>query len=87
MIPHNLPSLDKEEEIAALRVLNSKQLSQDQEVKAFEDEFCSFLGLPPGHAVALSNGTSSLYLALKLILLHSKAYLLSQSLLILYIIK
>ncbi|MBL76989.1 MAG: hypothetical protein CL763_08730 [Chloroflexi bacterium] len=75
MIPHNLPSLDKEEEIAALRVLNSKQLSQDQEVKAFEDEFCSFLGLPPGHAVALSNGTSSLYLALKVLNPHEKKIL------------
>tara|TARA_B110000014_G_C20123578_1_gene596796 strand:- start:2729 stop:3745 length:1017 start_codon:yes stop_codon:yes gene_type:complete len=67
LIPHNLPTLGKEEENAALRVLNSKQLSQDEEVKGFEDEFCNFLGLPTGHAVALSNGTSSLYLALKIL--------------------
>ena len=67
MIPHNLPTIGKEEEDAALRVLRSKQLSQDAEVELFENEFCDYLGLSRGSAVALSNGTSSLFMALKIL--------------------
>ena len=67
MIPHNLPTIDVEEEEAAIRVIRSKQLAQNKEVELFENEFCDFLGLPHGHAVALSSGTSSLYLALKIL--------------------
>ena len=65
MIPHNLPTIGIEEEDAALRVIRSKQLSQDKEVELFENEFCDYLGLPHGSAVALSNGTSSLFMALE----------------------
>lgn len=64
MIPHNRPTLGKEEEEAAIRVIRSGNLSQGNEVKLFEDDFCKFLGLPKHHAVAVSNGTSSLFLAL-----------------------
>jgi len=64
MIPHNRPTLGKEEEEAALRVIRSGQLSQEKEVSSFEDEFCEFMNLPKGHAVALSSGSASLYLAL-----------------------
>jgi len=64
MIPHNRPTLGKEEEEAALRVIRSGQLSQEKEVKSFEDEFCEFMNLPKGHAAALSSGSASLYLAL-----------------------
>ena len=67
MIPHNLPTIGVEEEKAALRVLRSKQLAQDKEVESFENEFCDYIGLPHGSAVALSNGTSSLFLALKVL--------------------
>ncbi len=64
MIPHNRPTIGKEEEEAVIRVLHSGWLSEGNEVKNFENEFCDFLGIPHGHAVALSNGTSSLFLAL-----------------------
>lgn len=64
LIPHNRPTLGKEEEEAALRVIRSGQLSQEKEVRLFEDEFCDFMNLPKGHAVALSSGSASLYLAL-----------------------
>lgn len=64
MIPHNRPTLGKEEEEAALRVLRSGWLTQGDEVDKFENEFCRFLGLPEGHAVAVGNGTSALFLAL-----------------------
>jgi len=67
LIPHNLPTIGQEEEDAALRVLRSKQLSQDAEVELFENEFCDYLGLSRGSAVALSNGTSSLFMALKIL--------------------
>lgn len=64
MIPHNKPTIGKEEEKAAIRVLSSGWLSEGDEVKSFENEFCEYLGLPQGHAVALSSGTASLYLSL-----------------------
>lgn len=64
MIPHNRPTLGEEESSAALRAISSGWLAQGKEVELFENEVCSFLGLPEGHAVALTNGTSALYLAL-----------------------
>ena len=36
MIPHNRPTLGKEEELAAIKVLKSKQLSSNGEVLKFE---------------------------------------------------
>lgn len=64
MIPHNKPTIGKEEEDAAKRVLQSGWLSEGKEVLFFENEFCKYLGLPEGHAVAVSSGTSALYLSL-----------------------
>lgn len=64
MIPHNKPTLGPEEEQAALRVIRSGWLAQGAEVSAFENEFCAFLGLSEGHAVAVTSGTSALFLAL-----------------------
>ena len=64
MIPHNKPTIGTEEELAALRVLRSGLLSQGSEIESFENEFCNFVGLPKGHAVAVSSGTAALYLAL-----------------------
>jgi len=64
MIPHNKPTIGTEEELAALRVLRSGLLSQGSEIESFENEFCDFIGLPKGHAIAVSSGTAALYLAL-----------------------
>ena len=64
MIPHNRPTLGMEENEAAKQVILSGNISQGEEVKKFENEFCRFLGLPHGHAVALSSGTSALFLSL-----------------------
>lgn len=55
-ITHNKPTLGKEEEKAVLQ-LKSGWIAQGYEVSAFEDEFCNFLGMPTGHAVAVSIGT------------------------------
>jgi len=63
-IPHNRPTLGPEESRAADRVLSTGWVAQGKEVEAFENDFCSFLGLPDGHAVAVSSGTAALFLAL-----------------------
>jgi perosamine synthetase len=64
MIAHNRPTLGKEEANAAARVIASAWVAQGSEVERFENELCAFLGLPPGHAVAVSSGSAALYLAL-----------------------
>src|SRR5664280_1015676 len=64
LLPHNRPWLGAEEEQAAVEVLRSGWVAQGPQVAAFEDELCAFLGLPSGHAVAVSSGTAALYLAL-----------------------
>ena len=64
MIKHNRLTLGQEEVDAAGNSIQSGWLAQGEEVHHFENEVCEFLGLPQGHAVALSSGTASLYLAL-----------------------
>lgn len=63
-VAHNKPSLGIEEEYAAVRTIRSSWLAQGNEVESFENELCAFLGLPPGHAVAVSSGSAALFLAL-----------------------
>ena len=60
-IAHNRPTLGREEKRAAARVLASGWVAQGPEVEAFENELCDHLGLPAGHAVALSSGTAALF--------------------------
>lgn len=64
MIPHNQPSLSKEEQTAAARVIDSGWVAQGQEVAALEMELCKFFNLPAGHALIVSSGSAALYLAL-----------------------
>lgn len=64
MIAHNKPTLGKQEQQAASKVLASGYIAQGREVERFENEFCDFLGLSHHHAVALSSGTAALYMAL-----------------------
>ena len=64
MIEHNKPTLGKQEQKVASKVLESGYIAQGLEVEKFEDEFCDFLSLPKQNAVALSSGTSSLFMAL-----------------------
>lgn len=66
-VPHNKPTLGIEEVKAAERVLHSNWLAQGPEVKCFENEFCDYMGLPYGQAVALSSGTAALFIALKVL--------------------
>jgi hypothetical protein len=55
IIPYKKPTLGKEE-IAAIRAIQSGWLAQEIEVENFENEFCDFLGLSHGYAVAISSG-------------------------------
>lgn len=64
-IPHNRPTLDEREIVAATQVIRSGWVAQGPQVDAFESALCDFLGLPPGSAVAVSSGSAALYLALR----------------------
>jgi len=65
MIAHNKPTVGENEKKAVTRVIDSGWLVQGEKVIAFENEMCGYLGLSQGHAVALSSGTASLFIALK----------------------
>ena len=54
--------LGREEERAVLRVLRSRWLSSGSVTEKFEKAFSEYLG--GGHAIAVSNGTAALHLAL-----------------------
>ena len=64
MIVHNKPTIGRQEQQAVFKVLDSGYITQGIEVERFENEFCDFLGLPQRHAVAVSSGTSALFMAL-----------------------
>lgn len=57
------PVIGVEEETAVLEALRSGQLVQGPRVAAFEDAFARRLGVP--HAIAVSNGTAALVVALR----------------------
>lgn len=65
IISHNKPSLGKDEILAVSKVIESGWVAQGRKVKEFESEFCNFIGSNSGNAVAVSNGTSALFIALK----------------------
>ena len=60
-IPHSRPLLGAAEQEAIARVVASGQLAQGPEVAELERELSAYLGI---EAVALSNGTAALHLAL-----------------------
>ncbi|HOL42617.1 MAG TPA: DegT/DnrJ/EryC1/StrS family aminotransferase, partial [Methanospirillum sp.] len=62
MIPIARPCVGREEADAAARVITSGMLASGSEVTHFEREFADFTGT--SHAVATSNGTTALHMAL-----------------------
>ncbi len=62
-IPIARPRLGEEEEKAAARVIRSGWVTQGPEVKAFEEEFATYVGAE--HACAVSSCTAALHLALR----------------------
>ncbi len=65
IIQHNKPFIGEEEQAAVKKVLTSGWLDQGPEVEGLERDFTFYLG--GGNAVALSSGTASLFLGLKLL--------------------
>ena len=63
-VPHNRPTLGRQEEKMAIEVIRSGWIAQGTAVESFEDELCHYLGLPSGSAVAVSSGTAALYMTL-----------------------
>lgn len=62
MIPIARPLIGEEEKAAVLAVLESGQLAQGPQVRAFEEEFAAFCGVQ--YAIATSSGTTALHVAL-----------------------
>jgi perosamine synthetase len=62
MIPIAKPIIGNEEKLAALEVLDSGILSQGEKVKEFENNFSEYIGTK--HAIATTNGTIALHVAL-----------------------
>lgn len=62
MIPLMIPDIQQQDIDAVVKVLQSGMLIQGKEVEAFENNIANYLGTK--HAIAVSNGTSSLHLAL-----------------------
>lgn len=63
-IPHNRPTFNRQESRAARNVIRSGWVAQGNEVSRFENRFCEYMGLPQGHAVAVSSGSAALYIAI-----------------------
>lgn len=61
IIPHNRPTIEKEEIDAAVSALSNLELTTGTKVREFEESFSNFIGIDP---IATSSGTSALHLAL-----------------------
>jgi len=64
VIYKNFPTFGEEEARAVADTVRSGWIGRGRETEAFEAEFCAVHGLDAGHAVAVSNGTAALFLAL-----------------------
>ncbi len=64
VIAHSKATMGRQEEQAAAKVIHGGFVGSGAEVSKFEYDFCRFLGLPEGHALALSSGTAARFLAL-----------------------
>ena len=63
MIPIADPQLGEHEKERVAEIIDSGQLTDGPEVRAFEEEFADFCGAP--HGVATTNGTTALHTALE----------------------
>jgi perosamine synthetase len=63
-IPHNCPTFNRKESRAVRLVIKSGWVAQRRKVQEFEDKFCEYMGLPQGHAVAVSSGSAALFIAI-----------------------
>ncbi|MEW5691768.1 MAG: DegT/DnrJ/EryC1/StrS aminotransferase family protein [Candidatus Hydrogenedentota bacterium] len=63
MIPHSRPSITKKEKDIIAKVLKTKNLSQSTYTELFEKRLCEYIG--SNHSIAVSSGTSAIFLLLK----------------------
>ena len=63
-IPHNRPTFNRRESRAARLAIKSGWVAQSKRVEEFEEKFCEYMGLPQGHAVAVSSGSAALFIAI-----------------------
>lgn len=64
-VPMSSPDINKADKKAVQEVLDTRWLSGGPKVKEFEERFADYIGVK--HAVAVSNGTAGLHLAVKLL--------------------
>jgi perosamine synthetase len=64
IIPHNKPTIGKEEVQLVGKLLENNELTLGQTVKEFENEFEKYIGLP---SAAVSSGTAAIHLALVIV--------------------
>jgi dTDP-4-amino-4,6-dideoxygalactose transaminase len=62
MIPHSKPTLNKEEALAVVDVINSGYISQGKVVERFESDMARYIGIKGG--VAVNSGTAAIHLSL-----------------------
>jgi dTDP-4-amino-4,6-dideoxygalactose transaminase len=62
IVPHSRPSIDGRDIEAVVKVLGSGNISQGENIKEFERNVASFVGVK--HGIAVSSGTAALHLAL-----------------------
>lgn len=63
MIPHNKPSIEKDDLESVKEILNLNQIAPGEKVKEFENELAEYLS-HRGAAVVVDSGTSALHLSL-----------------------
>ena len=66
-ILHNKPFLGIKEANTVSSVIESGWLAQGNKTNEFENAICDYLNISSNHAVAVSNGTSALYISLQIL--------------------
>jgi perosamine synthetase len=66
-IPHNKPWLGVDESNAVSSTVNSGWIAQGEKTKELENNVCDYINISRNHAVAVTNGTSALFLCLQVL--------------------
>lgn len=66
-IPHNKPWLGVDESNAVSSTVNSGWIAQGEKTKELENNVCDYISISRNHAVAVTNGTTALFLCLQVL--------------------